>query len=223
MKAPGHRRILALETSGPVCRIAVRAGDTVVERTAPSEFARHSDILFPLFDRALAAAKLKLDEVDGIAVSIGPGSFTGLRVGLAAAKVFSVFGKIPLLAVPTLEAMAVEGLEAAPGAAAIAASLDARRGEVYAAVYRRDRDGGVRPLVRPKVMTPEALAGRTPPGAVTVTETPRAATIAQLGAERLADGRIEDPARLVPLYLRRPEAQVRRLDAQRRRAAKRRG
>lgn len=216
MKRPERRRILALETSGPVCRVAVRAGDTVVERTAPSEFARHSDILFPLFDRALAAAKMKLDEVDGLAISIGPGSFTGLRVGLAAAKVLAVFGKLPLAAVPTLEAMAAEGLEAAPGASAIAARLDARRGEVYAAIYRAGRDGGLRPVLRPAVMTPEALASRMPPGTVTVTEPPRAGMIARLGALRLAAGRREDPARLVPLYLRRPEAQVRRLAARRR-------
>lgn len=209
-------RILALETSGPVCRVAVGDGDAVVERAAPSEFARHSDILFPLFDRALAAAKVRLDELDGIAVSIGPGSFTGLRVGLAAAKVFSAFGRLPLIAVPTLEAMAVEGLEAAPGASAIAAALDARRGEVYAAVYRRMRDGAVRAMLRPAVMTPEMLARRMPTGAVTVTETPRAATIARLGAARLAAGRRDDPVTLVPLYLRRPEAEVKRLAARRR-------
>ncbi len=209
------RRILGIETSGPACRIAVRAGDTVIERTGTSEFARHSDILYPLIEDVLRAARTRLGAVDGIAISIGPGSFTGLRVGLAAAKVFAVFGKIPLVAIPTLEAMAAEGLEAAPGAAAIAASLDARRGELYAAVYRPGSGGGLRAMVRPGVMTPEQLAARTPAGAVTVTETPRAATIVRLGAPRLAAGVRSDPATLVPLYLRRPEAQVRRLAARR--------
>jgi len=239
IEGPPHRRVpstkdvlvLGLETSGPECRVAVlslagRAGSVfdalgragVVERSGRSEFARHSEIVYGLLDAAMRAARIRVRDLDGIAVSVGPGSFTGLRVGLAVAKVLAKFGRIPLAGVPTLEAMAVEAAVASAGASAARSfvpTLDARRGEVYAAVYRRG-PRGVRKVLGPRVLDPGRLAAIVPAGALAPTDTPRAAVVAALGLVRIASGGRDDPDRLVPLYLRRPEAVEKRMAVLRR-------
>ncbi|MEK7474292.1 MAG: tRNA (adenosine(37)-N6)-threonylcarbamoyltransferase complex dimerization subunit type 1 TsaB [Candidatus Coatesbacteria bacterium] len=220
------RRILGLETSSPDCRVAVltvtgrprslaealRSG-SVVERSGASEFARHSDVVYGLLEGALRGARIRLADLDGIAVSIGPGSFTGLRVGLTVAKVLARFGGIGLAAVPTLEAMAAEGMAGSTETVCVP-SVDARRGEVYAAVYRR-AGTRVRKTGGPWVAGPGRLAALAPAGARSVTGAPRAATVAALGLLRLQAGRGVDAARLVPLYLRRPQAVEQRLAGRR--------
>ena len=218
-------KILAIETSGPTCAVAVGswripprtlaaalAAMRVVGRTGPESFTRHSDTLFGLLTAVLG--RRGLVGITGIAVSLGPGSFTGLRIGLAAAKTFARFGRIPLVGVPTLAAMAA----GVSGARWLVPSLDALRGEVYAAVYRPGPRG---PWLTggPWVITPQDLAARTPRGALPVTGQPRAALVAALGAVRLATGRPADPDRLVPLYLRRPAAAEKRRSAPRSRPA----
>jgi tRNA threonylcarbamoyladenosine biosynthesis protein TsaB len=221
------RRILGFETSSPDCRVAVLAvpgrprsalealdAGTAWERSGASEFARHSEVVYGLLDRALRAARVRVADLDGIAVSIGPGSFTGLRVGLTVAKVLARFGRIPLAAVPTLEAMAVEGCASSP-APVFLPCIDARRGEVYAAVYRR-AGARVRKAGGPWVAGPERLAALAPAGARSLTGPPRAATVAALGLLRLLANRRVDAARLVPLYLRRPQAVEQRLAGRRR-------
>ena len=204
-------RVLGLETSGPLCRVAVgtwrarplgaaaalRDG-RFVERTGGDGLARHAEVLLGLVDAALRASGVRLRALDGVAVSLGPGSFTGLRVGLAAAKTFAAFGPLPLAGVPTLAAMAAE----AGGAGLLWTARDAGRGEVYAARFRAG-PRGPRPAGAVAILPAAALA----PGART--EPPRAATVAALGAARLLGGRRDDPDRLVPLYVRRPEAEVR--------------
>lgn len=210
-------KILALETSGPVCTVALAGWTspprdatralklmTLVRRTGHSEFARHAEILFGLIDEVLGPRRL--EGVTGIAVSIGPGSFTGLRVGLAAAKTFARFGRIPLAGVSTLEAMAAS---APDDARSIVATLDALRGEVYAATFRRAA-GRLRLAAGPWILDPAGLERRMPAGAVRITGQPDAGVIAALGAVRLAAGRSDDPDRLVPAYLREPEAVLKR-------------
>jgi len=210
-------KILALETSGPVCTVALAGWTTpprdaagalqrmtLVRRTGRSEFARHAEILFGLIDEVLGTRRLT--GVTGIAVSIGPGSFTGLRVGLAAAKTFARFGRIPLAGVSTLEAMAAT---APDDARCVMATLDALRGDVYAAAFRR-AGGRLRRTGGPWILDPAGLARRTPAGAVRMTGQPDAGVIAALGAVRLGAGRSDDPDRLVPVYLREPEAVLKR-------------
>src|SRR5207244_8992661 len=112
-RAAAFMRMLALETSGPVCGVALAAWrrpprtvadalaeGEVVQRRGTSEQAPHAEILFGVIDQVLGPRRLT--GVTGIAVSIGPGSFTGLRVGLAAAKTLARFGGIPLVGVSTL-------------------------------------------------------------------------------------------------------------------------
>jgi len=215
-------RVLGLETSGPECRVAVltlrgRPGSALealdagraVERSGRSEFARHSEIIYGLLDGVLDRARSGLRDLDGIAVSIGPGSFTGLRVGLTVAKVLARFGRTPLAGVSTLEAMALDGRRRSAGPDFLPV-IDARRGEVYAAAFRAT-GSGVRKVGGPWVVTPARLAALAPVRACSLTGPPRAATIAALGIIRLLANRHADPARLVPAYLRRPQAVEQRL------------
>lgn len=148
-----------------------------------------------------------------VAVSIGPGSFTGLRVGLAAAKVFTQFGRIPLVGVPTLEASAEDACAAGTNEAL--ATLDARRGEVYAARFRRSGKF-LRQSGRTRICTMEEARQGLPAGIPMSVEPPRAAVVAALGAARFFAGKADDPRTLVPVYVRRPEAVERRLRARRR-------
>src|SRR5207244_11208452 len=123
------------------------------------ESRSHTASLPLLVERVLSDAGLVLEDVEGIAVSIGPGSFTGLRIGLALAKGLAFAGGLPLVGVPTLEALAWV-VDAAPGTS-VCAALDARKREVYAALFALEA-GGPRRLTPDLALAPEALAARLP-------------------------------------------------------------
>jgi tRNA threonylcarbamoyladenosine biosynthesis protein TsaB len=190
------------------------------------ESRSHTGSLPALVDRVLADGGRALDEVDAIAVSIGPGSFTGLRIGLALAKGIAFAGGIPLVAVPTLEALACVA-EARPGEA-VCAALDARKREVYAALFEAG-DDGPRRLTADLALRPEALAERLPRPCILVgdagdvygailgaratlrpfaTHHPRGGVIARRGAARLAAGEAANPGALEPVYVRLPDAEL---------------
>lgn len=133
-------RILALETSTEPLAVAASEGKRVlVEFAYLYPERRHAELLFPLLRRAVAEAGWTPEDVDLIAVARGPGSFTGVRLGLTAAKVLAwALGK-PLVAVSTLELWAASVAGASSWAAPV---LDARNDNVYAALYRVEtRDG----------------------------------------------------------------------------------
>lgn len=203
----------------------VRDG-VVLAEGAYREERSHTRSLVGLVDRVLADAGIAIADVEGVAVSIGPGSFTGLRVGLALAKGIAFAGGLPIVGVSTLEALAAVAA-AAPGTR-VCAALDARKQEVYAAFFtatagwpRRDGpDEAVRPAV---------LAERLPPGCVVVgdatdvygevlgaratvlpfaTHHPRGGVVARLGEERFRAGRAEPLGTLDPVYVRPPDAQL---------------
>lgn len=173
-------------------------------RVAAPEAGRHAETVHGLLEAVLRAARVGLRDLDGVAVSIGPGSFTGLRVGLAAAKVLAVFGSLPLAGVPTLAAMALEAENL--DFREILATRDAGRGQVYAARFRSGPTGP-RPAGGPWILEAAVAASRVPADARRMTEVPSAAAVAALGAMRILAGRRDDPDRLVPLYLRRPQAE----------------
>ena len=145
--------ILAFDTATPVGSVAlVDAERTIVGRYFDIGL-RHSQRLFVEIDQVLAVAEIDLGEVDGIAVSIGPGSFTGLRIGLSAAKGLCLAADRPLVPISTLETLAAR----LPYARyPVCAMLDARKGEVYAALY--DNTAGCpRLLSQPRALAPAAL------------------------------------------------------------------
>lgn len=225
--------LLAVETATRVCSVALARGGELVAERANADARLHSERLLPMIDALLAEAGVRLAEVEAFAVSIGPGSFTGLRIGLATLKAFALSDARPVAAVSTLAALCASAASPAREGP-VAALLDARRGAYYAACV--SRAGQARAdLLADCVLTPPELAARLPRGArVVVGEGARegaeqlaarrpdlallalpnlgasAASVARLGAQLLAQGAASDAAELVPAYLRRAEAEARR-------------
>jgi tRNA threonylcarbamoyladenosine biosynthesis protein TsaB len=145
--------ILGFDTATPATAVAVLAddGEAVELRHDPAPGARpgHAAELLPLAARALRAAGASFADVERIAVGVGPGTFTGLRIGVATARALAQGGGAQLAAVSTLAALA----EAADVEGPVLAVLDARRGEAFAAAYQ----GGER-LLGPLAVAPEGLA-----------------------------------------------------------------
>jgi tRNA threonylcarbamoyladenosine biosynthesis protein TsaB len=131
-------KILGIETATAVCAAAVVEHGSVCSEHSLNTPHVHSEKLIALIDRTLGTIGMGIESLDGIAISIGPGSFTGLRIGLSVAKGLAYAHSKPLLAVPTLKALASNTLrcqQAKPGEL-ILSMIDARRDEVFSAGYR---------------------------------------------------------------------------------------
>ena len=131
--------ILHIEPSTDVCSVAVSSEGTCVFSKEDFEGPSHAVSLGTFVDEALSFADSHAMPLDAVAVSCGPGSYTGLRIGVSMAKGICYGRNIPLIGIPTLEVMAVPVLlyEDLPEDALLCPMLDARRMEVYAAVYDR--------------------------------------------------------------------------------------
>ena len=153
-------RVLGIDTSTMTTSVAI-AVDGTVAAAADVPTALHSDVLLRAVDDLVRGAGLAPRAFDAIAVGVGPGSFTGLRIGMATAKGIAFAAGIPLRAVSSLAALAWDAgraLATTPLADGLLVPvLDARRGEVYAGFYRRDGDG-VRAVAAEQVLAPAALA-----------------------------------------------------------------
>lgn len=134
--------LLAIETATESCSAAVLEDERLFSR---SELAprRHAELLLPMCEELLAEAGLKRHELDAIAVGCGPGAFTGVRVAISVAQGIALALDIPVVAVSSLAALA---MQAPDNGAAILAVFDARMGEIYAGTYRRTADGLVEPI-----------------------------------------------------------------------------
>ena len=207
-----------------------RDGTVLAEDAEPASRS-HVASLPALVERVLARASLAIGDVEGLAISIGPGSFTGLRIGLGLAKGIAFAGGLPLAAVPTLEALA-EVAGARPGQT-VCAALDARKQEVYAALFRAGATGLER-MTDDFAVAPGELAERLPPGTLLVgdaaeaypdafgsglvrlpfaTHHPRGGVVARLGERLLAAGQGSEPGALEPVYVRPSEAELARMPA----------
>ncbi|MBN1527041.1 MAG: tRNA (adenosine(37)-N6)-threonylcarbamoyltransferase complex dimerization subunit type 1 TsaB [Candidatus Omnitrophica bacterium] len=127
--------LLAIDTSTDHLGLAVLRGDKVAARFHRKVGRYHSRLLVPMIDKVLKKARLKIKDVDALCVSIGPGSFTGLRIGVAVAKGLAYALKKKIVTVPTLDAIAYN---AKAGSGVVCPVLDARKNKVYAALYRCD-------------------------------------------------------------------------------------
>jgi tRNA threonylcarbamoyladenosine biosynthesis protein TsaB len=217
-------RLLAVETSTLAGGAALLDGDRIVAEHLSDVRVTHSERLLLAIDRLLGDAGWTPRQLDGLAVAIGPGSFTGLRIGLSTVKGLALALGAPVATVPTLDAMAA-GLPFA--ALPVCPVLDARKGEVYTSFYRW-KGNGMRREWEYLALAPDDLAARLHEpvillgeGAVHVRSSyvelapphrrlPSPATVAVLGAERLRAGDVVPAAELVPLYLRPSEAELRR-------------
>lgn len=130
--------ILHIETSTRICSIALSREREIIEFLDLTEGMNHSALLAPAIDRLLKTNSLSPGDLSAISVSSGPGSYTGLRVGNSTAKAMAYALGIPLLAVPTLYALAHAALKQHPRANFAMPMLDARRNEVYTALYDND-------------------------------------------------------------------------------------
>lgn len=126
-------RILALETSAKACSAAVTQDGQVLAACFQNSGLTHSRTLMPMVEAMLKNADLSMDGMDAVAVAAGPGSFTGIRIGVAAAKGLAFAADLPCAAVSSLEAMAL-GLSHLEGQLIVCA-MDARRGQVYNALF----------------------------------------------------------------------------------------
>jgi tRNA threonylcarbamoyladenosine biosynthesis protein TsaB len=165
---PGAPLLLAVETATAAPSLALWRGEALLGERAADPARATAEALLPALDALLADAGVALSAVAGFAVSIGPGSFTGLRIGVATVKGLAFGTDCPAVAISTLAAIAAH----ASGAAPVAAVLDARRGEVYAAGFAGGRAAdwlpeGVHPIA--------ALAERLPAGCRVVGEGVRCA------------------------------------------------
>ncbi len=217
-------RVLAVETSSLAGGVALLDGERLIAEYVLDVSVTHSERLMAAIDRVVADARWTPATLEGLAVAVGPGSFTGLRIAVSTVKGLALALGIPIAAVPTLDAMAA----AVPWAALpVCPVLDARKGEVYASRYRWDG----REMRREwdyLALAPAALAERlTEPtlvvgdGAPAVDSpharplpsprrVPSPACVGALGVERLRRGDTVDAATLQPLYLRPSEAELKR-------------
>lgn len=227
--------VLALDTSGRSADVAVARDGELLACVAHDGDGGYAESLLPLIDRALKDARIALEGIDAVAVVEGPGSFTGLRIGIMTAKTLSFARGLRLLSATTLELLAAVARrgEAGPGARTCIALVDAGRGHAFAAAFALSTGGTMSLMAPPERVAHAELAAW-------VRSHPLPATIAATGAETLAAARAAagtdaavgvvtalslagelasaathhapfvrgvDPARLVPVYLSPSQAE----------------
>ncbi|MDQ7859582.1 MAG: tRNA (adenosine(37)-N6)-threonylcarbamoyltransferase complex dimerization subunit type 1 TsaB [Armatimonadota bacterium] len=222
-------RVLAIESATARGGVAVVGPSGVEAEVCAHVPGRHLEWMAGAIGRALVEAHLTPERIEGVAVSIGPGGFSSLRVGVATAAVWAHARRVPLVAVPTLEVLAAGAVAAAGFGGFVLAAIDARRGEICAALFRAGTT--VERCSDEMLAPPEALAARIgdPGGPVLVAGEalahhaaallgalgsraraapeelwwPRAAVCGALGRARLLRGERTDPVGLVPRYTHR--------------------
>ena len=192
--------------------------------------ATHSERLLPAIDRLLADACLTVRQIQGIALAIGPGSFTGLRIGVSTVKGLAFALGVPVVGVPTLDALA-QNLRYAQGL--VCPIIDARKKEVYAALFRADGRGRLTKESDDWVLAPEDLCARIPEPVIFLGNGieayggvlrerlasralfappefsfPRAVHVGCLSIPRFHKGQTVDLFSFAPTYIRRSEAEI---------------
>ncbi len=222
-------KVLGIETATRTGSVAVVTEHGVVAEYTLNIEVTHSERLMETVDRVLTGAGIALADLDGLCVSAGPGSFTGLRIGIATVKGIAMATGKPAAAVPTLMALAWNIPHAGYPVCPL---LDARKNEVYAALYREEK-GSFVPVMESQTLSFDALAAKITERTVFTGEgsylfraelqrrfgelalfaplsalVPSAASVAELGMFALRSGKQVAPDDLVPIYIRRPEAEV---------------
>jgi tRNA threonylcarbamoyladenosine biosynthesis protein TsaB len=224
-------KILGIDTATSCGGVGLIDDDAVVAEYAFHREETPSAQLIPAIQALLQEARITIHEIDGMAVSVGPGSFTGLRVGLSTVKGFALAAERPVAGVPTLEALAAQ-LPSTPSL--ICPIVDARKGEVYTALYKQREGGRVEQLSPYQVLSPSKLFEEIPlqemvfvgDGVDVYGElirerltdkaffaSPhlnclRGSTVAELGLQHIKKGEKDDISSLVPIYVRRSDAEI---------------
>ena len=223
-------RILGIESASLVASVAIVTDDVITAEYTVNLKKTHSQTLLPMIDEIVKMLEVPLESIDAIAVSGGPGSFTGLRIGSATAKGLGLALKKPLIHVPTMDAM---GYCLYGASALICPMLDARRQQVYTGLYRYEEKfeivkeqyitdihalmaelnergerviflgDGVpvnRAVIEEEMKVPYSFAPAQ-------ASRQRASAVAALGAVYLAEGKTETAAEHKPDYLRKSQAE----------------
>lgn len=224
--------ILAVDTSAKPVSCALAEDGRVLATFYANTGLTHSQTLMPMIENLLNVAEKSVGDLDAVAVNAGPGSFTGVRIGVSAVKGLAFTGCLPCVAVSTLESMA-ENTAAVPGTV-ICCLMDARCQQVYGALFEKSEDGSIRRLSEDEALTvaqmgeqvaalgkPVILVGDgsemcyrvwkdcipsvhlAPPSA----RYQNAAATAVIACRRFAEGETVSAEELLPLYLRLPQAE----------------
>lgn len=229
MITPPAQLLLAMDTATRRASVALCRGEEVIGEDS-QEVTTHSEGLIALIDRILRRGGHTVHEIEAVVCGRGPGSFTGLRIGLATAKGLCLATGKPLVCISSLLPLALAAAEAGGDERWIVALLDARRGEVYAGLFRGGKPRGAEVVRQPEALAdwlpPEeplllvgdgALAYRERLGAllgdrVTLAPEPchviEARHLARAALPRVAAGDFDDLHRAVPLYIRPSDARL---------------
>jgi tRNA threonylcarbamoyladenosine biosynthesis protein TsaB len=222
-------RILAIETSTMLGGAAIMDGESLIAEARMNVKVTHSERIMPEIAGILQMSGLNINDIDVFAIAIGPGSFTGLRVGLSTVKGLVYATGKKLVSVPTLEAFAwnlpFSQFQVCP-------LLDARKKEVYAGLFKWSDNGFVKVMNEQPVKIESLLSGINEPtvflgeGAILYKEAiinalgeraifaqpqfmvPSPSNVAHLGMKKALAGEFADPVALAPMYLRKSEAET---------------
>ena len=219
-------KILAIDTSTKYLSVAVNEDCETLAGVEIRDELKHLDLLIPTIDKTLKKCYLNLKDVDAIALSIGPGSFTGLRIGVATCKGINMALGIPIVAVPTLDVIAYNFLKEDD---VLAPFIDAKKEKVYTSLYEKSQGNlhrvsdymllGIEEFMK-KIKRPTTVFG----DAVKLYEVnlkenqfisistkdwhPKAEVVGKLGFERAIKKDFANPDKLVPMYLHSKYCQI---------------
>jgi len=224
----GNRHILVLETSSRQGSAALATGAGIVASARLPGLKRHAGELLPAVEAMLREHDWPADSVTDVFLSIGPGSFTGLRVGVTVARTLAWSVGVKIVAVPTLDSLALNALQADPVPRHLAVILDAKQSRVFAAAFELTA-GTCRKIIDAHMADPGEVLGRCPrplavlgegipyhrqaiesSGATVLPESlwwPSAANVYAVGLQMAEAGQYTPAGGLLPLYIRRPEAE----------------
>ncbi len=227
-------KILAADTSTTSCSVAVVNKTAVLAELTVTTGETHSKHLMGLVRDAMALSALSIPDLDGFAVVTGPGTFTGLRIGVSSIKGLAAASGKPLVGISSLDVLAAQSSQ---GSYLICPLIDARRGEVYFSRYRFSRSGNKRgelikeceEMVMPPVKVVEVInepcvfigngavlyrrdiidrLGKLAYFVPDYQNTIRASVIAQLGRHRFEMNDLQNVGELVPQYIRKSDAEL---------------
>lgn len=216
--------VMAIETSAPQGGVALRAAGKLVSEILINDQKRHTIKIHPAMAELLSQQNAKLSDLDVFGFSVGPGSFTGLRLGATIARLMSAVSKAQIVAVPSLEVLAYNTLSSVEVGTPIAVVLDARRGGIFAAEFVSQGDQ-VETRRSAELTEPESFANSLEPGGVVLGRglvahgehfagkakpmpendwLPQPAYCALLAERMAAAGRLAAAHEIIPNYLRPP-------------------
>lgn len=224
--------VLGFDTATEVTTIALASENKVLADLALVSEKTQMERLMPLIDMILDQAGVKLSKLDGIAVGLGPGLFTSLRIGVTTAKTLAQALDVPIVSIPTLDVLAYSF---AHSTSFVCSVIDAKRGEVFTSLYQA-LEGDISEVWPPKVVSPQALTQelsplerpvilvgngawayqallreKLPQGAEVASAIfvyPRASNLISLAFPRFISGEVDDANKLAPIYLRKSDAEI---------------